>query len=161
MFKISEHSANSSEKLAHVAESKRRICYIYLINCFLSISTNNMKSRSWFLEGGPLGLRSRGSRWTCPVGDPVLYHAGTFTCPSFPNTLCFVSRLCVIPPCVHASALLHLLSQDRLLHPGSQHSKEERGEEGAEEEGHPGDGVGQHNLLPLPVHRFNNLIGQD
>lgn len=63
--------------------------------------------------------------------------------------------------CVSAFLLLHLLSQDWVLHTSGQHSKEEGGEEGAEAEGHPGDGVGQHNLLPLPVHRLHNLIGQD
>lgn len=57
--------------------------------------------------------------------------------------------------------LLHLHSQHWVLHSSSQHSKEEGGDKGAEVEGHPGDGVGQHNFLPLPVHRLHNLIGQD
>lgn len=65
----------------------------------------------------------------------------------------------------HASiggeSLLHLLSQRRVLHTGSQHGEEEGGAEGAQAESHPGDGVGQHHLLPLSVHRLQNLIGQD
>lgn len=59
------------------------------------------------------------------------------------------------------SPLLHLLSKHRVLHSGSQHSEEEGGDEGAQMESHPGDGVGQQNLLPLPVHSLHNFIGQN
>ena len=67
---------------------------------------------------------------------------------------------CLIPFILSAS-LLNLPSQHGVLHSSRQHSKEERGKQGAEVEGHPGDGVGQHNLLPLSVYRLHNLIGQD
>lgn len=102
----------------------------------------------------PEGLRPRGSCWLCPADDPALCWAHTFTHLPFPNNLCSISHLYMI-------LLLHLLSLDWVLHSRAQHSKEEGGEEGAEVEGHPGDGVGHHNFLPLPVHRLHNLIGQD
>lgn len=60
-----------------------------------------------------------------------------------------------------AFLLLHLLRQDWVLHPSTQHSKEEGGQERAEAECHPGNGVGQHHFLPLPVYRLHDLIGQD
>lgn len=73
----------------------------------------------------------------------------------FPTTCCFT---CVL---ISLVCLLNLLSQHWVLHTSSQHSKEERGAEGAEAESHPGDGVGQHDLLPLSVYRLQNFIGQD
>lgn len=72
-----------------------------------------------------------------------------------------MSHLRTIPSRILAPPLLHLLRQDRVLHASRQDSKEEGGEEGAEVEGHPGDGVGHHDFLPLPVHRVHYLIGQD
>lgn len=60
-----------------------------------------------------------------------------------------------------AFLLLHLLRKDWVLHSSTQYSKEEGGEEGAEAECHPGNGVGHHHFLPLPVYRLHDLIGQD
>lgn len=70
------------------------------------------------------------------------------------HTFCYL----FLSPLFH---LLHLLSQSWVLHTSSHHSEEERGEDGPEVESDPGDGVGQQNLFPLPVHRLHNLIGQD
>jgi len=59
------------------------------------------------------------------------------------------------------SNLLHLLSQSGVPHSRSHHRKEEGWEERAEVESRPGDGVGQQNLFPLPVHCPHDLIGKD
>lgn len=77
---------------------------------------------------------------------------------TLPKQTMVLSRLCsFLPP----SLLLQLLRQHRVLHSCSQHSEEERWKEGAEVEGHPGDGMGQQDLLPLPVHCLHDLVGQD
>lgn len=74
---------------------------------------------------------------------------------------CSLLRLCNISSWILVFHLLCLLQQGRVLHSSCQHSKEERRQEGAEVQGHSGDGVGHHHFLPLPVHRLQYLIGQD
>lgn len=56
--------------------------------------------------------------------------------------------------------LLQLLSHDSILHPSSHHSKEETGNQRADVEGHPRDGVSEKHLSSVPVHRSYNLVGQ-
>lgn len=94
-----------------------------------------------------------------PLYDPALCCHRVFPYRAFPNNPHQISH--TVQFCVAALLLLHLLSKDWVFHSGTQHSKEEGGKERAKVEGHPGDGVGHHNFLPLPVHRLDNLIGQD
>lgn len=77
---------------------------------------------------------------------------------TLPEQTMVFPRLCSF---LTSSLLLQLLGQLRVLHSCCQHSEEERWKEGAEVEGHPGDGVGQQDLLPLPVHCLHDLIGQE